>query len=137
MKRMHIHVGVDDLAQSVGFYSALFGARPDKQKEDYARWLLEDPRVNFAISTNIETRGVEHLGLQVETTDELEDVRSRLKEADQMLFAEGETTCCYANSDKSWVRDPSGVAWESFLTSGDAEHYFADENSAAKQGACC
>ena len=133
MKRMHIHVGVDDLKQSVGFYSALFGVAPDKLKPDYARWLLDDPRVNFAISTNIETRGVEHLGLQVENESELAEVRARLRAADQKLFAEGETTCCYANSDKSWVSDPSGVAWESFLTSSDADEYFG----AAPQGSCC
>ena len=137
MKRMHIHVGVEDLGKSVGFYSALFGTEPDKLKDDYARWLLDDPRVNFAISTNIETRGVEHLGLQVETNVELEDVRSRLKAADQTLFAEGETTCCYANSDKSWVKDPSGVAWESFLTTSDSDQYFGSEEDITKQGACC
>ena len=133
MKRMHIHVGVEDLSQGIGFYSALFGAEPDKVKSDYARWLLEDPRVNFAISTNIETKGVEHLGLQVESADELTEVRTRLREADQSLFDEGETTCCYANSDKSWVHDPSGVAWESFLTTSDADNYF----EAGKTGACC
>ena len=124
MKRMHIHVGVENLTESIGFYSALFGAEPDKQKSDYARWLLDDPRVNFAISTKIETRGIEHLGLQVDTAEELDQVRGRLKQADQVLFDEGETTCCYANSDKSWVKDPSGVAWESFMTTSDADEYF-------------
>lgn len=137
MKRMHIHVGVEDLTQSVEFYSALFGSDPDKLKSDYARWLLDDPRVNFAISTNIETRGVEHLGLQVDSSEELEGVRSRLKHADQTLYAEGETTCCYANSDKSWVRDPSGVAWESFMTHSDADEYFGKEQPATNEWACC
>ena len=133
MKRMHIHVGVDNLEQSVGFYSALFGAEPDKLKSDYARWMLEDPSVNFAISTNITTKGVEHLGLQVETEAELNEVRERLNKADQTLFAEGETTCCYARSDKSWVNDPSEVSWEAFLTTADADEYFATSSS----GSCC
>ena len=128
MKRMHSHVGVENLNESIGFYSALFGAEPDKQKSDYARWLLDDPRVNFAISTKIETRGIEHLGLQVDTAEELDQVRGRLKQAVLGLFDEGETTCCYANSDKSWVKDPSGVAWESFMTTIDADEYFKSAN---------
>lgn len=142
MKRMHIHVGVADLQQSVGFYSALFGSKPDKVKADYARWMLEDPRINFAISTTCDEKGVEHLGLQVDSADELEEVRARLKAADQELFDEGEVSCCYANSVKSWVKDPSGVAWESFQTMADIEgKSISDSNDAATMspamGSCC
>lgn len=134
---MHIHVGVENLDESVKFYSALFGETPNKQKSDYARWLLDDPCVNFAISTNIATRGIEHLGLQVDSSQELDEVRSRLKQADQVLFDEGETTCCYANSDKSWVKDPSGVAWESFMTTSDTDEYFGAKAVQSESRPCC
>lgn len=143
MKRMHIHVGVTDLDQGIGFYSALFGAEPDKVKADYARWLLDDPRVNFAISSSGENTGVEHLGLQVETEDELAEVRDRLKSADLSLFDEGAVTCCYANSVKSWVKDPGGVAWESFHTTGDSETFSGpvlsrpESQDTARRGGCC
>ncbi len=115
MKRMHIHVGVDNLEQSIGFYSALFGADPVKTKSDYAKWMLDDPRINFAISTKVE-KGVDHLGLQVDDDSELQVLRKRLKNAELSLFDEGETTCCYARSDKSWVKDPSDIAWEAYKT---------------------
>ena len=124
MKRLHVHVGVDDLTESVRFYSALFGAEPTVAKSDYAKWMLEDPRVNFAISSGQhDTRGIEHLGIQVESEDELADVYARLEEADRPVLEEGATVCCYAKSEKSWIADPQGVVWETFHTTGEAVNY--------------
>ncbi|MEZ5527071.1 MAG: ArsI/CadI family heavy metal resistance metalloenzyme [Gammaproteobacteria bacterium] len=134
MKRMHIHVGVDNLEQSILFYSALFGAEPAKRKPDYAKWMLDDPRLNFAISTRAK-RGVDHLGLQVDEEQELQALRERLKTADMALFDEGETVCCYAKSDKSWVSDPSGIAWEAYQTMGDAQLFSSHEKESEQ--ACC
>lgn len=121
MKRMHIHVAVDNIEKSLGFYSALFGQEPTKIKSDYAKWMLDDPRINFAISTHSGKQGLDHLGLQVEEDQELADVRERLKTADMAIFDEGETVCCYAKSDKSWVQDPSGIAWEAYQTMAESE----------------
>lgn len=121
MKRMHIHVGVTHLDQGIKFYSALFGAQPVKTKGDYAKWMLDDPRINFAISTRSGKTGVDHLGLQVDEDSELAALRERLTQADLSVFDEGETVCCYARSEKSWVSDPAGVAWEAFKTMADAE----------------
>ena len=121
MKRMHIHVGVDNLQQSINFYSALFGAQPVKTKTDFAKWMLDDPRVNFAISTRAGQQGVNHLGIQVDEQAELDEIRERLRDADMSIFDEGETVCCYARSDKSWVQDPAGIAWEAYQTMDDAE----------------
>jgi catechol-2,3-dioxygenase len=135
MKRLHIHIAVDDLEQSTTFYSALFGAEPSKQKPDYAKWMLDDPRINFAISARGADKGLDHLGIQVDEESELEDLRTRLTQANMSLFSEGETTCCYAKSDKSWVKDPSGVAWEAYHTMGEAE--FFNDAPAAEEGACC
>ena len=144
MKRLHVHVGVENLEQSISFYSTLFGAEPTIAKPDYAKWMLDDPRVNFAISSDRHaSKGIEHLGIQVEDSDELAEVYARLKQADAPLLEEGETTCCYARSEKSWISDPDGVVWETFLTSGDATVYgdspdldqLVSENAAA--GACC
>jgi len=124
MKRLHVHVGVDDLAQSIRFYSTLFGTEPTVVKNDYAKWMLDDPRVNFAISEgNHATRGVEHLGIQVESTEELAEVYGRLKGADRPIFEEGQTTCCYATGEESWITDPNGVVWEAFFTNGEAMTY--------------
>lgn len=135
MRRMHINVGVENLEQSIKFYNALFGAEPVKTKSDYAKWMLEDPRLNFAITSHSSTRGVDHLGLQVDDDSELEEMRERLRSADMSLFDEGETVCCYARSDKSWVQDPSGVAWEAFKTMEDVQLFSsAEENS---ESACC
>jgi len=117
MKRFHVHVGVQDLKESIRFYSALFAAEPAVQKDDYAKWLLEDPRLNFAISTRANS-GVDHLGLQAESGEELEEIGSRLAQADVSVSAQKATSCCYAKSDKYWTIDPSGVAWESFHTLG-------------------
>ena len=126
MKRMHVHVGVDDLAQSTRFYSSLFGAEPTVAKADYAKWMLDDPRLNFAISAGHATRGIEHLGIQVENDAELAEVYGRLKVADRPVLDEGATTCCYAKSTKSWIADPQGVVWETFLTNGEATVYGTD-----------
>ena len=124
MKRLHVHVGVDDLDQSIRFYSTLFAAEPAVVKDDYAKWMLDDPRVNFAISAGEHSsKGIQHLGIQVESSAELSDVYARLKQADRPVLEEGETTCCYARSEKSWVADPDGVVWETFLTNGEATVY--------------
>ena len=124
MKRMHVHVGVEDLDASIRFYSTLFGADPTVTKRDYAKWMLDDPRVNFAISAGHHAiKGIEHLGIQVENAEELTEVYGRLKAADRPTLEEGATTCCYAKSEKSWIADPDGVMWETFLTHGDATVY--------------
>lgn len=124
MKRLHVHVGVSDLHQSIGFYSTLFAAEPSVVKDDYAKWMLDDPRVNFAISSgNHARKGIEHLGIQTESTDELSEVYGRLKAADRPVLDEGTTTCCYAKSEKSWIADPDGVVWEAFHTNGEATVY--------------
>lgn len=124
MKRLHVHVGVEDLDRSIAFYSTLFGAGPTVTQSDYAKWMLEDPRVNFAISTGQHAeKGIEHLGIQVESSDELAEVYGRLKAADRPLLEEGATTCCYAKSEKSWISDPDGIVWEAFLTNGEATVY--------------
>ena len=134
MKRMHIHVGVENLEQSIAFYSALFAAQPVKTKADYAKWMLDDPHINFAISTRSAKVGVDHLGIQVDEDSELEALRERLKTADMSVFDEGETVCCYARSDKSWVADPSGIAWEAYKTMEDAQLFDAPDPTG--QGEC-
>jgi catechol 2,3-dioxygenase-like lactoylglutathione lyase family enzyme len=123
MKRVHVHVAVDDLAESVRFYRTLFNAEPSVRKPDYAKWMLDDPRLNFAISERGGRAGIEHLGIQVESPDELRDVYARLREAGRPILEEAATTCCYANSEKSWISDPQGVNWETFLTSGASTTY--------------
>lgn len=132
MKRFHIHVGVKDINHSIQFYSTLFGQQPTKLKEDYAKWMLEDPKINFAISTRSK-EGVDHLGIQVEEGTELAEITERLKNADLGVYGEGQTTCCYAESNKAWVKDPSGIAWEAYQTMADAQ-VFSEKPSAA---ACC
>jgi catechol 2,3-dioxygenase-like lactoylglutathione lyase family enzyme len=123
MKRLHVHVGVNDLAESIRFYSTLFATEPAVVKDDYAKWMLDDPRVNFAISAGRDGNGVRHLGVQVETAGELGEVYGRLKAADRPVLDEGRTTCCYAKSEKSWIADPDGLIWETFLTDGEATVY--------------
>lgn len=136
MKRFHIHVGVSNLDASIQFYSSLFGQPPTKVKSDYAKWMLEDPRINFAISTRGESTGVNHLGLQTDNAAELEEITTRLKHADLGVFNEGETTCCYSKSNKAWVMDPAGVPWEAYHTMADADVYKKEPNS-AESSACC
>ena len=123
MKRMHIHVAVEDIPRSVHFYSAMFAAQPTIVKDDYAKWMLDDPRVNFAISTHGAKPGLDHLGIQVESESELHEVYGRLRNADAPVLEEGETTCCYAQSEKSWIADPQGISWETFLTTGESTTY--------------
>jgi glyoxalase/bleomycin resistance protein/dioxygenase superfamily protein len=140
MKRLHVHVSVEDIAQSVRFYSTLFAADPVIVKPDYAKWMLDDPRVNFAISTRGGATGLDHLGIQAETQDELQEVYGRLQQADRPVLEEGATTCCYAKSEKSWISDPQGLPWETFLTSGESTVYgdsvdLGPIRTAA--GACC
>jgi len=118
MKRMHVHVAVGDLEYAIGFYSALFATQPAAVKTDYAKWMLDDPRVNFAISTRGRAPGLDHLGIQVEDKTELHEVYARLREAGGPVIEQGETACCYAKSEKSWIEDPAGIAWETFHTTG-------------------
>jgi catechol 2,3-dioxygenase-like lactoylglutathione lyase family enzyme len=141
VKRLHVHVSVKDLEASVRFYSQLFATDPTVRKPDYAKWMLEDPRVNFAISQRDGRPGVQHLGIQVEDRGELAEVYERLRGAERPVIEEGETTCCYAHSEKSWIDDPQGVQWETFLTTGESVVYGTDEirPKAEKEAekACC
>jgi predicted enzyme related to lactoylglutathione lyase len=123
MKRMHVHVAVENLQRSIGFYSALFATQPAVIKADYAKWMLDDPHVNFAISTRGRQPGVDHLGIQVENANELHEVYARLREAGGDIIEQGQTACCYAKSEKSWIDDPAGIAWETFLTTGESTDY--------------
>lgn len=127
MKRLHVHVSVRDLETSVRFYSQLFAMQPTVRKGDYAKWMLEDPRVNFAISERDGRPGVQHLGIQVEDRGELAEVYERLRRAQRPVVEEGATTCCYAHSEKSWIDDPQGVQWETFLTTGESTVYGTDQ----------
>jgi catechol 2,3-dioxygenase-like lactoylglutathione lyase family enzyme len=126
MKRLHVHVSVKDLSTSIRFYQTLFGAEPTVTKPDYAKWMLEDPRVNFAISMHRQPVGVNHLGFQVETDEELRGMRAQLEAADARMVEESEHPCCYAKSDKYWVTDPTGIAWETFHTLGGIPVYGED-----------
>lgn len=144
MKRFHMHVGVTDLDASVGFYTHLFGAEPSVVKTDYAKWMLDDPRINFAISLREgAVKGIEHVGLQVENAEELAEVYARLSAADRPVLQEGATTCCYARSEKSWIADPDGVVWEAFLTEGASTVYGGSPDlgqlasAGAASSACC
>ncbi|MDE2053245.1 MAG: VOC family protein [Xanthomonadaceae bacterium] len=139
MKRFHVHVNVTDLETSIGFYSTLFGGAPSVRKPDYAKWMLDDPCVNFAISQRDRTPGVDHLGLQADETEELEEISRRLIAADAVTLAEKRTTCCYARSDKFWAEDPQGVRWETFRTHGKAMTYSvpAAESQALQATSCC
>ena len=138
MKRFHVHVSVDDLKRSVRFYSTLFAAEPTVHKPDYAKWMLEDPRVNFAISARgRETVGIDHLGIQVEDERELHDVFDRLTAAEGPVYEQGKTTCCYAEGEKSWILDPQGVSWETFLTTGESTVYGDSVAREALGAACC
>ncbi len=139
MKRLHVHVGVESLAASVCFYSALFGTEPTVLKADYAKWMLQDPRMNFAISQRGAAPGIEHLGIEVENHSELHEVYARLRRAARPVVEEGPTACCYAESEKSWIADPQGVLWETFLTSTESTVYGHDtiRPSTTANSACC
>ena len=136
MKRFHVHVAVPDLNDSIRFYSTMFGAEPSVVKLDYAKWMLDDPRVNFAISQRSATAGINHLGVQVESDEELEELHARLRSAEASIAEEKGVSCCYARSDKYWVTDPSGVAWESFRNLGDIPFHAADVQAEQKAGGC-
>jgi hypothetical protein len=136
MKRFHVHMHVEDLAKNIAFYSAMFNQQPARSETDYAKWMLEDPPVNFAISTRGDKPGVDHLGIQVGSADELGELKGRAARADMTLLDEGATTCCYARSDKYWLTDPQGVAWEQFHTL-DNIPVFSEAKPAASGNACC
>jgi catechol 2,3-dioxygenase-like lactoylglutathione lyase family enzyme len=127
MKCLHVHVAVADLERSVGFYSTLFAVGPNVRKADYAKWMLDDPRVNFAISAQGLPGGVDHLGVQVDSDDELRELAARLRAAGEATRDQEAATCCYAQSNKTWVNDPSGIRWETFFTFGEATRYGEDE----------
>jgi len=139
MKRFHVHLYVDDLARSIGFYSKLFAAEPARVESDYAKWMLDDPPVNFAISTRGDRPGIDHLGIQTDDAAELAALKARAQAADTALLDEGETTCCYARSEKHWVTDPQGIAWEHFHTLGSIPvfHEKTAAGATAAEGACC
>lgn len=140
MKRFHVNVAVTDLSQSTDFYRTLFGKDPDVLKADYAKWMLEDPRVNFAISQSRHSAGINHIGFQADTMDELGEIQQRLRSAGEQTFDQPDAECCYAKSSKTWVRDPDAVAWETFVTHGEITNYGEDvEPAGAKpqQGSRC
>ena len=137
MKRFHVHVGVENLEQSIRFYSGLFGADPTVRKVDYAKWMIEDPRVNFAISQRGSRVGVNHLGLQAESADELADIRAHFAAAGSGVTDEPHASCCYAKSGKHWVTDPQGVAWEGYHTLGEIRYFDRDGDEAPAVTTCC
>ena len=137
MKRFHVHLHVDDLANSVAFYSKLFAAEPARVEQDYAKWMLEDPRVNFAISTRGAKPGVDHLGLQADSEEELAELKARAESADMALLDEGATSCCYSRSEKHWVTDPQGIAWEHFHTLSNIPVFSEKPAAAPGESACC
>lgn len=149
MKRFHVHVAVENIAQSVGFYRVMFNAEPSVVKEDYAKWMLDDPRINFSISSRGRAPGLDHLGMQVESAEELGEMSQRLQAAGEAVLEQASTTCCYAESSKAWAQDPAGIPWETFLTTGESTTYGGESASCATprfaagkkviaiQGSCC
>ncbi len=142
MKRFHVHVAVKDLESSIRFYSALFGAQPSVAKSDYAKWMVDDPRINFAISQRGARTGVNHLGLQVDSDEELEVLRTQAERADVVAAAEKDVRCCYARGNKYWYTDPQGVAWETYHTLEQVEFFSAEESDqetskAIAASSCC
>ncbi len=137
MKRLHVNLAVADLDASTRFYTSLFASEPSVVKSDYAKWMLDDPRVNFSITTRGDRKGIDHLGIQVESGDELGEVHARLKAAGGPVIEQGETTCCYALSEKNWISDPEGIAWETFLTKGESPVFGVEANVQDRLSACC
>lgn len=137
MKRFHVHIHVEDLAKNIAFYSAMFGQTPARTESDYAKWMLQDPPVNFAISTRGDQPGVDHLGIQVESNEELQALKVQATEADMTLLDEGETSCCYARSDKYWLTDPQGIAWEQFRTLDSIPVFSQKAKANPHAAACC
>jgi len=136
MKRMHVHIAVEDLNKSIIFYNSLFGTPPTVTKEDYAKWMLDDPSVNFAISSRSKATGLDHVGIQVDNEDELAEIKTRLDAAEVNTLSQAGTTCCYAKSDKHWVTDPTGIAWEAYNTLESAPT-FNGSNEDTSDSACC
>ena len=137
MKRFHVHTHVENLQQSIAFYAKLFGAEPTRVEADYAKWMLEDPRINFAISPRGGKPGIDHLGIQTDTDEELAELKQRAQAADMALLDEGTTTCCYARSDKYWLTDPQGIAWEQFHTLANIPVFSESNRATAEPSACC
>ena len=136
MSKMHIHISVENLEESIKFYSSLFGSQPTKLKNDYAKWMLNDPSVNFAISARGAAVGIDHIGIQAENEDEMQVLRDRINTADIDTFDDGPAVCCYSKSDKSWIQDPSGIAWETYHTM-DGANFFNEESQESSESACC
>lgn len=137
MKRFHVHIAVDDLDANIHFYSAVFGVPPTVTKPDYAKWMIEEPRVNFAISNRGAKNGLDHMGFQVDSDEELGELRQKVAKAEIVALDQPETECCYARSDKYWITDPQGIAWETYHTLGQAEIYGVDTPKKAEASACC
>lgn len=137
MKRFHVHAHVENLPQSIAFYSKMFGAAPSRVERDYAKWMLEDPRLNFAISTRGAKPGVDHLGIQTDIEEELAELKASARAAEMALLDEGETSCCYARSDKYWLTDPQGIAWEQFHTLASIPVFSERAPAVAEARACC
>ena len=134
--RFHVHAHVQDLQKSIAFYTRMFRAEPTRVESDYAKWMLEDPRLNFAISTRGSAVGIDHLGIQADTEEELAELKARAQAADLSIDEQGETSCCYARSEKHWLTDPQGIAWEHYRTLGDIP-VFSESAGAADASACC
>jgi catechol 2,3-dioxygenase-like lactoylglutathione lyase family enzyme len=137
MKRFHVHIRVDDLNASIAFYERLFSVPPTRVEADYAKWMLDDPRVNFAISTRGGQAGLDHLGFQTDTAEELVQLKTQAQSADMALIDEGETSCCYAQSDKHWITDPQGIAWEHFHTLGNIPVFNDKQSTQGSSAVCC
>ena len=137
MKRFHVNLAVANLQRSIEFYNTLFDAVPTVRKDDYAKWMLEDPRINFSITLSSNTRGVNHIGLQADEMPELEQIQERLRSAREMMVDQPEAECCYAKSSKTWINDPDNVAWETFVTHGEITHYGSDGVPAVPETRCC
>jgi catechol 2,3-dioxygenase-like lactoylglutathione lyase family enzyme len=140
MKRFHVNVSVANLGQSIEFYNTLFGQEPSVRKDDYAKWMLDDPRLNFAISQSSRSSGINHIGLQADTMDELAQIQARLAAAGEQTFEQPAAECCYARSSKTWVQDPDSVRWETFVTHGQITHYGADDapgDARVEAARCC
>jgi catechol 2,3-dioxygenase-like lactoylglutathione lyase family enzyme len=137
MKRFHVHVHVQDLRKNIAFYSAMFNAQPTRVESDYAKWMLDDPRINFAISSRGAKPGVGHLGFQVDSEEELLVLKAQARQADMALLDEGRTSCCYARSEKYWITDPQGIAWEQFHTLGNVPLFNGEEGATCASGGGC
>lgn len=140
MKRFHVNLHVADLPKSIGFYNTLFGEEPTVHKSDYAKWMLEDPRINFSITLSARASGVNHIGLQADSALELGEIQERLATAGAQTFDQPAAECCYASSSKTWVRDPDQVSWETFVTHGEITHYGSDgvpDTANSEETRCC